>query len=259
MKRNKQQHQTGPIFDFGGLPVRTFLNTGEIWFLLTEICTAISHTSPARATRRLDPDEQKTAIVSSSGGDQRQILVNESGLYHLILTSRKPQAAQFRRLVTNEILPSIRRTGAYFQPDAAGQEKVSAQVRPLSDGEKQLVYAVRQSGRYVTVKKPGRDVWFEPQPYETIVADMADSELRGLAAAAQVTLSLWESARRLDSAENQGALSEGYYPRIDNAIRLNASLADTLIVWRDGAREIKAEREKEDAQESPCPEPSEQD
>lgn len=87
---------------------------GEPWFILNEVCQQLGISSTGTAAARLDDDEKDgIGITDSIGRTQRKIIINESGLYSLILTSRKPEAKQFKKWVTSEVLPSIRKTGSF--------------------------------------------------------------------------------------------------------------------------------------------------
>lgn len=91
--------------------VRTINRNGEPWFVANDVCRALEI---ARSqTRRLDNDEKDVHIVSTPGGDQQVSIINESGLYTLVLGSRKPQAHAFKRWITHEVIPAIRKTGRY--------------------------------------------------------------------------------------------------------------------------------------------------
>ncbi|MCC7227373.1 MAG: Bro-N domain-containing protein [Burkholderiaceae bacterium] len=99
-------------FQFEQQVVRIHLDAaGEPWFVATDICAALTITT--EQTRRLDEDEKGLRTVQTPGGRQEMVCISESGLYSLILTSRKPEAKRFKRWVTHEVLPSIRKTGAY--------------------------------------------------------------------------------------------------------------------------------------------------
>lgn len=86
---------------------------GEPWFVLAEVCRKIGIVQPASAARTLDDEEKDVLSVHTPGGYQSVTIINESGLYSLILSSRKPEAKAFKKWVTSEVLPSIRRTGFY--------------------------------------------------------------------------------------------------------------------------------------------------
>lgn len=94
--------------------VRVILLDGEPWWVLLDVCAAIGIANPARASTRLDSRDLHTVKVVDDHGSRRDTTaVNESGLYDLIFTSRKPAAKRFKRWVTTEVLPEIRRTGTY--------------------------------------------------------------------------------------------------------------------------------------------------
>ncbi len=91
---------------------------GSPWWIADEVCDALAIAMPHRALAGLDDDEKGRHTVTTPGGPQRKATINESGLYSLILRSRKPEAKRFKKWVTSEVLPSIRRNGAYVAPNA---------------------------------------------------------------------------------------------------------------------------------------------
>ena len=104
-------------FDFEGRPVRIVTDAqGEPWFVAADVCRVLEISKPENAYGRLDGDERDTRTVGTPGGPQDMVVLNESGLYSLILTSRKAEAKRFKRWVTREVLPSIRKTGSYAVP-----------------------------------------------------------------------------------------------------------------------------------------------
>jgi prophage antirepressor-like protein len=100
-------------FAFEGNPVRIMGEDGDPWFVLADVCKVLEIAESHRAAARLDDDEKARHTVTTPGGDQEMTIINESGLYSLILTSRKPAAKRFKKWVTAEVLPSIRKTGGY--------------------------------------------------------------------------------------------------------------------------------------------------
>jgi len=100
-------------FDFDGVNIRTVTIDDSPWFVVADIAQALDYRDAADATRLLDSDEKGTHILRTPGGNQKLSVCNESGMYHLVLTSRKPEAKQFRRWVTSEVLPAIRQNGHY--------------------------------------------------------------------------------------------------------------------------------------------------
>lgn len=98
--------------------VRTVQKDGEPWFVAADVCRALEITNSGNAISRLDEDEKMTIRSTDShsgerGGAQMMSIVNEPGLYSLVLGSRKPEAKSFKRWITHEVIPSIRRHGAY--------------------------------------------------------------------------------------------------------------------------------------------------
>lgn len=100
-------------FQFGDRPIKVINEADGPRFILHEICKVLDIESAADAARRLDDDEKGTVITDTLGGPQRVTTINESGLWSLILRSRKPEAKQFKKWVTAEVLPAIRTTGHY--------------------------------------------------------------------------------------------------------------------------------------------------
>lgn len=115
------------IFNYNSKQVRTIIKDNEPWFVAKDVCE-ILEINPSEAVKGrkdrnfedgLDVDEYKDDIdiVDSIGRRQKALAVNEAGLYSLILKSRKPEAKQFKRWITHEVIPSIRKYGLYATPD----------------------------------------------------------------------------------------------------------------------------------------------
>lgn len=98
--------------EFGA--VRSILIDSDPWFVAADVCKALELEKTNRALSRLDDDEKGAHSVSTPGGRQRMSIISESGLYSLILGSRKPEARAFKRWITHEVIPSIRKHGAYM-------------------------------------------------------------------------------------------------------------------------------------------------
>lgn len=94
--------------------VRSLKIGDEPWFVASDVCKALDISNPTIATQRLDNDERSKFNLGRQGEVN---IVNEYGLYNLILTSRKPEAKKFKRWITHEVIPSIRKTGGYQIPD----------------------------------------------------------------------------------------------------------------------------------------------
>lgn len=102
-------------FTFQGNEVRSLFVNGEPWWVATDATKILGYRSAGDATRWLDEDEKGTHSVRTPGGEQTVTIVNEPGMYSLILRSKLPQAKAFKRWITHEVLPAIRKTGAYGQ------------------------------------------------------------------------------------------------------------------------------------------------
>lgn len=109
------------IFKYENNDVRTVEMNGEPWFVLKDVCKVLGISKYRDAAERLDDDERAPVRVDTLGGAQEMTAVNESGLYNVILRSDKPEAKPFRKWVTSEVLPSIRKNGGYI----AGQEQLT--------------------------------------------------------------------------------------------------------------------------------------
>ena len=94
--------------------LRTITIAGEPWFIARDICFTLGLGNVSQAVTRLDPDERQTLDIGVASNDTQLVAVSESGLYALILGSRKPEAKDFKRWVTKEVLPTIRKTGNYM-------------------------------------------------------------------------------------------------------------------------------------------------
>lgn len=94
--------------------IRTVNKDGEPWFVAADVCRALDHSNVTVALDRLDDDERAKFNLGLSGGDTN--CVNEPGLYSLVLGSRKPEARAFKRWITHEVVPTIRKHGAYMTP-----------------------------------------------------------------------------------------------------------------------------------------------
>lgn len=105
------------IFNYGEIPVRTVLLDGEPWWVLADVCRVLDLKNPTHVANRLDDDEKQRLGFNPTSdvglGHNGATVINESGLYKVILRSDKPEAKAFSRWVTHEVLPTIRKTGSY--------------------------------------------------------------------------------------------------------------------------------------------------
>ena len=112
--------------------IRTIQKDGEPWFVLADVCKVLELSSPHKVADRLENDERNQIPVTDSlGRYQNTAIINESGLYTVILRSDKPQAKPFRKWVTSVVLPSIRKTGSYSVQQPNAFENLSPQLQVL--------------------------------------------------------------------------------------------------------------------------------
>lgn len=101
-------------FKYEEQQVRTIEKNGEPWFVGKDVAAILGYSDTADAVKKhVDPEDKGVGEMPTPGGKQRIMLINESGLYSLILSSKLPTAKEFKRWVTSEVLPSIRKTGEY--------------------------------------------------------------------------------------------------------------------------------------------------
>ena len=106
--------------------VRTLLIDGNPWFVASDVCAAID--VDRTAVRRLDDDEKGVRLMHTPGGDQKITIINEYGLYALVLSSRKQEAKVFKRWITHEVIPAIRKHGVYMTDSLMDQVMQNPQV-----------------------------------------------------------------------------------------------------------------------------------
>jgi len=134
--------------------IRTMEINGEPWFVGKDIAAALGYKESAKAIREhIDDEDKGVSVLDTPGGKQKTVIINESGLYTLILGSKLEGAKRFKRWVTSEILPSIRKTGAYATDSAAAEYKarelrikeMNAQARLINAETRRLT--VLQKGK----------------------------------------------------------------------------------------------------------------
>lgn len=153
------------LFDYGGVEVRTLMIDGDPWFVLNDLCKVLEIANPYNVASRIDQDAlRKAEVIDSMGRTQETSIVNESGMYEVVIRSNGEIAKHFRRWLTNEVLPTIRKTGSFVaKPKSleeqaleimgALQERVAEQARelevarPLAEQAKQF----READGYETL------------------------------------------------------------------------------------------------------------
>lgn len=121
------------IFRFGDLSVRVAGTPDQPWFVAKDVCDALGIVDHRSSLRTIENDEKGVHSMLTHGGNQQLSTVNESGLYALIFQSRKESARKFRRWVTNEVLPQIRRTGGYGTVDSRVIDRLLREVSAIRE------------------------------------------------------------------------------------------------------------------------------
>lgn len=123
-------------FNYGDHTIRTLMIDDEPWWVALDVCSGLGILDSRSAVARLDPDGvAQTRIIDSMGREQTANIINESGLYELILRSDKKEAKPFRKWVTSEVLPQIRKTGSYLPTPKTLQQALRDYADALDQAE----------------------------------------------------------------------------------------------------------------------------
>lgn len=115
-------------FTYEDQQVRVIQLDSEPWFVLTDLAKVLEIAAPARLAARLDEGVRQTHTLQTAGGPQQMTIVSEPGMYEVVIRSDKPEAAAFRRWITSEVLPSIRKTGRYAVNPAIDEHRTNATI-----------------------------------------------------------------------------------------------------------------------------------
>lgn len=154
------------VFDFENNAVRVVEKESEPWFVAVDVARILGYDHTPHATRLLDDDEKGVHKVDTLGGQQEMNVINESGLYHLIILSRKPEAKKFRKWVTAEVLPSIRKTGSY-------DLRAGGDLSALPDRAMQQWINLIRETRLLYGRAAARELW-EKSPLPVIAVPERD-------------------------------------------------------------------------------------
>lgn len=160
-------------FEYMQTSVRTVEIDQQPWFVADDIAKALGYRDAANMVRNLDEDEADTHNVSTSGQNRAMLIINESGVYHAIFNSRRPEAKAFRRWVTHEVLPAIRLRGFYesraydtrghrLPPFTEQMKLVAAAQRTFGKRAAQKLWADLGLPRVVDARPAPRDVKLDP-------------------------------------------------------------------------------------------------
>lgn len=149
-------------FSYEDHEVRVLDINGEPWFVLADLCKVLGVRNSRMAATRLDEADVRRADISSSGQRRAMTIVAESGMYDLVVRSDSPAAKPFRRWVTHEVLPAIRRTGIYAvdpQPQLSGKELLAAAVLEAAETIKQHEATIAQQAEDLAKALPKANTW----------------------------------------------------------------------------------------------------
>lgn len=222
------------VFNFNENKLRTVIQNGEPYFVAIDACEALAFSNPSETIKRLDEDEVISIEVTDNlGRKQMTNAVSESGLYSLILGSRKPEAKQFKRWITHEVIPTIRKTGGYVNDSRSFIENY---FPSMDQTAKTVLYQsleeVRKSRQQLEDQKPL--VAFA----ETCLASKTSILVRELAKIAQkqgISIgekTLWKKLRewglvlKFGTEPSQYAMGREYFEVIQRAI---SAVHDTLL------------------------------
>ena len=138
--------------EFGS--IRIITENNEPWFVGKDVAEILGYTNPLKAIRdHVDEEDKGVNETGTPGGNQKVITINESGLYSLILSSKLPGAKRFKRWVTSEVLPAIRKTGGYI-PVNPGMSDMEVLARAVLISKKTIDVLKEENRKLETAKRP---------------------------------------------------------------------------------------------------------
>ena len=148
-------------FTYEGSAVRTVLIDDEPWFVLADLCKVLDLSNPTMVAERVDTDDlSSTEVIDSKGRTQTARIVSEPGMYQVIFMSRKPEAVAFRRWITTEVLPEIRKTGQYGAVRQLSPDEIVQQALQITAARVEaLTVTVEQQQRHLAIVQPKADAF----------------------------------------------------------------------------------------------------
>jgi prophage antirepressor-like protein len=220
---------TAVPFDFEGKSVRTITKASGIWFAAIDACAVLEIGNVTDVVNRLDDDEKGVDTIETLGGPQQLNIVNESGLYSLIFTSRKPEAKAFRRWVTGVVLPTLRRTGKF---EMRGERDQSATAKHQAADDKSITVTLPQPGRYLVVLFHDGEHRIETICFSDAISAMAALDCRSIAYSHLTAASLWEKLQHLRTLKVN--ISGGYtQEKLNATMQAGADLARQILYTYD--------------------------
>lgn len=200
-------------FAYGENTIRVIDLEGEPWWVLADVCRVLEIRNSRDVPNRLDSDEKGVALIDTPGGPQNMTVINEPGLYSVILRSDKPQARDFKRWVTHEVLPAIRKTGQY------APQREHMPTRPLTTDD----YA--EAAKIVAKCHNSR------LPLVLDLLKKAGYDLAPIERAKQEAAPTWRDEREARRAHMVALLNQYSLPELCNRLGLGKS---TIQYYRTG-------------------------
>lgn len=215
------------------------------WISARSVCDVLGIKRHLNALDKLEDDERKLMSMETSGGRQDVAMVNESGLYHLIFMSRKPEAKRFRLWVTRELLPQIRRTGSYTPNEPGDPEQSDRPLRPLSQQEENVISELRRIGCFLVSRPMEGEItieryWFGEQLQRFSLTDV--HMLGHMVKLLGLSWSYYQQEQALHP-EHRGPLGIGsakvqHDDHIKMAVTQAEKIGAWLKIWGDDAEKV---------------------
>lgn len=154
-------------FHYESTNIRVVMRDGDPWFVAADVCAALDIGNPTMAVTRLDEDERALiSIEGTNNGNESLNFVNEPGLYSLVLGSRKPEAKTFKRWITHEVIPSIRKTGGYAvsQQSVALEDLIIMQAQSVKDLKAKVAEIEARTNRQQGVVEALQETFLQRDP-----------------------------------------------------------------------------------------------
>ena len=191
--------------------IRTITRNSEPWFVANDVCRALEMGNPRQVLSRLDSDEKGVHIMDTPGGEQKINIINESGLYTLILTSRKPQAQAFKRWITHDVIPAIRKTGTYSVKPTITVDRDSLGIiigATVAETLKQIMPLIQHQPPMIKPKPQRERKPVLLKDFETIMRKVmqeqrvSGNEIANRLNVAQATVSNWRNGKNQPNRAN---------------------------------------------------------
>lgn len=151
-------------FEYLTGPVRIVIKNGEPWFVLRDLCDRLEIEKADRVKSRLEGEDTHTASILTPGGIQQMTIVSEAGMYEVVLVSRKPEAREFKRWLTHEVIPQIRKTGSYSVAEPLDDLDIAIETLKELKRQRKEMRALKE-----TVEKINNAVSWIDQGYQTVL------------------------------------------------------------------------------------------